>query len=660
MTQRFVSPGRVFVVIALTALALCLAGMLTYVSPDRLLAALLDPDRAAFGEVYVHFSLMPRIVIAILSGVALAFAGTIFQQLLKNPLAEPSTLGILSGAQLAITLASLSVVSLSATQRELAGLAGGLGAVALVCGLAARSGFAPITLLLSGMIVSFVAGSASVITALFHHEYLRGVFIWGSGSLIQNDFTNATAVLTRMLILMPALLLFVRPLSIAGLDDASARSLGISPAVLRAIVLFLATVLSALVVARVGVIAFIGLAAPNIARLSGARTFQQRLLWGSLFGAALLLFADGIVLTAARAIGEVPTGTVTALSGALVMLLMLKTVPPAAAQIVAGASDRMRNRSPHKLALPVVVVILALFAIFSLYEHLFSQGIDSSVLLSERWPRVLTSASAGAMLALAGAITQAATGNPMASPEGLGVSAGAGLGIIGAFFVGGMASPVMPLIGGVFGAALAFSIILAVARTRSFAPGPVLLAGVAIGALITAVISLIVASGDPRVAYILAWTMGPTFRATSIVAIIAATLAVFALGLSPLFRRWLDVLPLGDALARSVGIRPGLARGVMLVFVATLTAASTLIVGPLSFVGLMAPHLTRMAGSRGTVSFVFTASAVGALLMTVADWLGRSVDFPYEIPAGVLAAFIGGPYFLWVIYRQNGRSAVMK
>lgn len=653
MKQRFTSPGRLLVVIAVTALALCLSGMLSYVSPDRLIDALIDPDRSAFGEVYVHFSLVPRILVAILAGIALAFTGTIFQQLLKNPLAEPSTLGILSGAQLAITLASLSAVSLSATQREIAGLAGGLGAVALVCGLAARSGFAPITLLLSGMIVSFAAGSASVITALFHHEYLRGVFIWGSGSLIQNDYSNAVALLNRMVVLMPVLLLFARPLAIAGLDDTSARSLGISPAGLRAIVLFLATVLSALVVARVGVIAFVGLAAPNVARLSGARTFRQRLLWGSLFGATLLLFADGIVLAAAPAIGDVPTGTITALSGALIIMLMLKNVPPAAAQIIAGGSARMVNKAAHRLVLPVAVVTLALFAAFSLDEQFFSGGIDSEILLSERWPRVMTAASAGALLALAGAITQAVTGNPMASPEGLGVSGGSGLGIIAAFFLGGLASPLTPLIGGVVGAAIAFSVILVVAGRHRFSPGPVLLAGISVGALVTAIISIVVASGDPRAAYILAWTMGPTFRANSIVAIIATVLAVLALGFSPLFRRWLDVLPLGDALARSLGVRPGFARGVLLGFVATLTAAATLIVGPLSFVGLMGPHLARMAGSRASPSFVFTASAFGALLMTVADWLGRTLDFPYEIPAGVLTAFLGGPYFLWAVFRQT-------
>jgi len=650
-----VTPARVYWLAMILALTLCVLGQLRYVAPDRLLEAFLYPDSTSFGQAYVHFSLLPRMAVAVLAGTTLGFTGTIFQQILKNPLAEPSTLGVLSGAQLAITIVSLSLASVSAEQRELAGVVGALAAVALVCGLSFRSGFAPVTLLLSGMIVSFAAGSASVIMALFHHEYLRSVFIWGSGSLIQNDFSNAGALWWRMLVLVPALLIFIRPLAIAGLDDANARSLGISPSKLRLTVLFLATVLSAMVVARIGVIAFIGLAAPHIARMCGARTLPQRLLWGALIGGALLLLADGIVLVITPYLGEVPTGTITALAGALAMLFMLREVPAAPFQ---GTSDSaLRPMAPitRKRALPLLVVLMILVVGLSLTEHVSSSNIDMSVLVNGRWPRVLTSASAGAMLALSGAVLQAVARNPMASPEGLGVSGGAGLGIIAALFLGGMSSPVMPLAGGIIGALIALAIILFVAKRHSFAPGPVMLAGVAVGALVTSVISVIVASGDPRATYVLAWTMGPTFRATGLVAIIAALIAIVALLLSPLFCRWIEILPMGDSLARSIGVNTVRVRATLLLFSATLTAAATLIVGPLSFVGLMAPHIARMSRPRGPGSFMLMSSIIGGLLMMLADWIGRSVDFPYEIPAGVLASFIGCPYFIFLAFRQGAK-----
>jgi iron complex transport system permease protein len=641
---------------ALAAFGLYAVAISGYVPITDLSATFLHPDPASFGQIYVHYSLLPRIIVAILAGAALTFVGTIFQQLLKNPLAEPSTLGILSGAQLAITLLSLSVVTASGFQRDIAALIGGLTAVAIVSGFARKTGFSPMTLLLCGMVISFSAGSASVILALFHHEYLRGVFIWGSGSLIQNDYSNAIALAIRLIIFVPVLLLFQRPLAIAGLDDANARSLGLSLPSMRALVLFIATVLAALVVARVGVIAFVGLAASHVARMAGARTLNERLFWGALIGALLLLVADGIVLVSAPIIGEVPTGTITAITGALLMLALLRSAPPSIDQLTPIEEHNTSSRQiSGRVLFFVCCAILVPVTIFSLTEQVFTHGIDPWALFSGRWPRVLTSASAGAMLAIAGAITQAITRNPMASPEGLGVSGGAALGIIAAFFFGGMASPLMPIAGGILGAFLSFSLVLAVARQRSYAPGPVLLGGIAVGALATAIISLIVASGDPRASYILAWTMGPTFRATGIVALIATALALIGFALSPLFRRWIAVLPLGDQRARALGINPGRSRGALLLFVATLTGIATLVVGPLSFVGMMAPHIARMAGARGQARILFAASAIGAALMITADWLGRTADFPYEIPAGVIAALIGGPYFLWVI-RSNGKT----
>lgn len=651
------TPPRLVFIITLAAIALHAVAIGHYVPISDVLRALWQPDPASFEQIYVHFSIIPRILVALLAGGALAFIGAIFQQLLKNPLAEPSTLGILSGAQLAITLLSLSTVAVTAGQREMAGLVGGLFAVALVAGLGKASNYAPMTLLLCGMVISFSAGSASVILALFNHEYLRGVFIWGSGSLIQNDYSNATALALRMIVLIPVLLLFFRPLSIIGLDASHARSLGVSPGGLRAAVLFIATVLSAVVVARVGVIAFVGLAATNLARIVGARTLRQRLLWGGLLGAALLLLADSLVLAGVPVIGEVPTGTATAIIGAVLMLVLIKSVPHSIDQLSSDTLNQRNTPLAGRFLLPGCLAIAVAFALFSLTERFAAGGVETSVLLDGRWPRVLTSASAGAMLAIAGAVTQAITRNPIASPEGLGISAGAGLGIIAAFFAGGMASPVLPLAGGIAGAFIAFAIILGVAKGRSYAPGSVLLSGIAISALATAMISLIVASGDPRASYILAWTMGPTFRATSFVASIAAVLVMIGLAISPLMRRPLEVLPLGDSTARSLGLNPARSRLVLLLFIAVLTGAATVIVGPLSFVGMMAPHIARAAGARGQIHTLLTASAIGATLMISADWLGRAADFPYEIPAGVIAAFIGAPYFLWAIHSRGRQSS---
>ncbi|EKF58664.1 iron-hydroxamate transporter permease subunit [Agrobacterium albertimagni AOL15] len=645
-------PLLLFILLLLSALALTIVGYSRHVPLSRIVAAILDPAPDSFGEIYLHYALLPRIFVALSAGAALSLSGVIFQQVLKNPLAEPSTMGLLSGAQLAITLAALAAPGMAVWSIELAAITGALATLGLVMLLASRGGFSPVTMLLAGMIVSFFAGTASVVLALFNHEYLRSVFIWASGSLVQNDFSNAVALAWRLAVCIPMLVLLARPLAIAGLDDASGRSLGVPVRTLRLAALFIASVLAAFVVARVGVIAFIGLAAPHLARFAGARTFSERLLWSPLLGGALLLLADGSVLVMARYIAEVPTGTATAFFGAFLLLVLLKNMPLTALHAEARTPTSSPRHRPH-FALFIAIVMMVVVVVFSLSEQLFIDNLPSAELFSGRWPRVLAAASAGAMLALAGTIMQSVTANPLASPEGLGVSSGAALGIIATLLLAGTFSPLVMLLGGIGGALATFLVMMAITRKSAHAPGPVLLAGAAIGTFAATLITVVLASGDPRAVYVLAWSMGPTYRATAITGLAGLAVLVVALALVPLVRRWLQILPLGDQAARELGLAPRRSRTALLSLSAVLTASATLIVGPLSFVGLIAPHIAAMTAPPKPLNRALCATAIGASLMTAADWLGRSIHFPYEIPAGVLAAFVGGPYFLWLLYRRH-------
>ncbi|MDQ1199362.1 Fe(3+)-hydroxamate ABC transporter permease FhuB [Agrobacterium sp. SORGH_AS 787] len=649
MTKR---PLLLFALLAIPALALTIAGYSDHVSLLRIVPAMRHPEPGNFGETYLRFALFPRFFVALVAGAALSLSGVVFQQVLKNPLAEPTTLGLLSGAQLAVTLTTLASPAVAIWSIELAAISGALITLALVILLASRSHFSLTTMLLAGMIISSFAGTASVVLTLFNHEYLRSVFIWASGSLVQNDFSNASALALRLLICLPLLLLLVRPLTIAGLDDASVRSLGVPVKTLRLAALFLASILAAFVVARVGVIAFIGLAAPHLTRLSGARTFSQQLLWAPIVGGAILLLADGSVLVMTRYMAEVPTGTATAFFGAILLLFLVKDMSASSAPVETQATRVIPRRRPYLVLSLATILFLGMVA-FSLTERLFIDNLAWEELFSGRWPRVVAAASAGAMLAVAGAIMQAITANPLASPEGLGVTSGAALGIIASLFVAGTFSPLVMLLGGVSGALAAFLLMMMLTRTSSHAPGPVLLVGAAIGTFAATLITLLLASGDPRAVYVLAWSMGPTYRANAITAIAGLGIVFFALPLLPLCGRWLRILPLGDHAARELGLSPRLSRTCLLSLAAVLTAAATLIVGPLSFVGLVAPHIAAMTTRPNPVHRTLCAAAIGAGLMTGADWLGRSVHFPYEIPAGVLAALIGGPYFLWLLSRKQ-------
>lgn len=151
----------------------------------------------------------------------------------------------------------------------------------------------------------------------------------------------------------------------------------------------------------------------------------------------------------------------------------------------------------------------------------------------------------------------------------------------------------------------------------------------------------------------LTWLSGSTYSVEPAQALRTALVAAGLMILAPLCRRWLTILPLGGATARSVGIALTPARLTILLLAATMTAMATLTVGPLSFVGLMAPHMARMLGFRRALSQMVIAALLGGLLMVFADWCGRMLLFPYQIPAGLLATFIGAPYFVYLLRKRT-------
>jgi len=110
-------------------------------------------------------------------------------------------------------------------------------------------------------------------------------------------------------------------------------------------------------------------------------------------------------------------------------------------------------------------------------------------------------------------------------------------------------------------------------------------------------------------------------------------------------------LPLGGSTAKSLGVSLAVSRVSLLALAASLAAAATILVGPLSFVGVMAPHLARAMGFGRVSSQLLAAVLLGATILTMADWLGRNLLFPWEIPAGILAGFVAGPYLIWLLRR---------
>ena len=611
-------------------------------------------------RILLFNSVLPRAAVALLAGAALGLSGALLQQVLRNPIADPSTLGIASGAQLAMTAATLFAPALMDTSRETVALAGGLGAVALLLSLAWKRGLEPVTVVLAGMVVSLIAMALSATLILANGEYMMSLLIWGSGSLTQQGWDHVQAIAITLVVSLVAAFILTRPLEIVGLDDASAKSLGVNLLVLRLLALAIAVWLATTVTAEIGIIGFIGLAAPTFARLCGARSQKDILIAAPLIGAAILWLTDGLVQLAAGGSAEmVPTGAATALLGGPLLLYLLPRL-----RFLRRSPASLPPASERRIARPVLpLVALLLLALVTIALALVvGRGPDGwnlatgplfDALLPFRAPRIVAAAAAGAMLAAAGTILQRMTGNPLASPEVLGVSAGAGVGLAAVLFT--LTAPGMGerLLGATAGVAVVLVALLAIAQRQEENSERLLLGGLAAGALCNALVNAAMITGDARAFQLLAWISGSTSQVGWTEAWIVLTVALVLLGLLPLLTRWLAVLPLGTGQARALGLPLRASRTILILFAAGLTAAASLVVGPLSFAGLVAPHMARLLGFGPAQQHLLASILIGAGLMTGADWLSRIASFPYQLPLGLFASLIGGPYLVWLLHRNR-------
>ena len=615
-----------------------------------------DPQR-----LLLIYSTLPRIVTALLAGAALSLSGSLLQQVLRNPLASPSTLGISAGANLALVAVMLAFPALQGLSRDAVALFGSAAAAAVVFLIGARRGFSPLALVLAGLIVGVWSGALAAILVLMNDRYLSGLFIWGAGSLAQQSWTIPLSLLPKIATLSIAALLMARPLALMELGDSGASGLGLSVKRTRVVAVCIAIALAAIVTSAVGVIGFIGLIAPRIAQLAGARQMKSQLIWSPLIGAGLLLLTDeALVLLSGASSTFLPTGAITALLGAPLLLLMLPRLK--AVQRSAPSPSQNASRALHTprvlllASVPALVLLLAGAVFFgrapdgtwTLLAYLHWPDV-----LPYRLPRIAGAFAAGAMLGVVGAILQRLSGNEMASPEVLGISAGATLGVTAALFL--LPAPDMAAQLG-FGGIGAFAVLIAIflfGIRSGFAPERVLLTGIALGAMLDAFISVLAASGDPRAMIVMQWMSGSTYLVDTPKAISAMMAAIAGLALAFLAHRWLDLLPLGAQAAQAIGIRVNFARACLFALAAAMTAAATLVVGPLSFIGLMGPHLARELGLRRAAPQLAGAALAGGSLMVLADWFGRMIAFPYQMPAGLVSALVGAPLLLILLMKRR-------
>nr|WP_241665665.1 iron ABC transporter permease [Prescottella subtropica] len=283
-----------------------------------------------------------------------------------------------------------------------------------------------------------------------------------------------------------------------------------------------------------------------------------------------------------------------------------------------------------------------------------------AIVVESRLPRALTAAAVGASLAVAGAVAQAVTRNPLADPYLLGVSSGAGFGVaavtvlgIGAGTWGVFTLPLAAFLGALLPLA---GIVLVASRAHDATA--VVLVGAAMTMVFSAAVTfvLLVLGDDHQLGTVMRWLAGGFGDATWTTLIAPVTLLVVA-GIGVLLcSRRLDLLLTGDDGATALGMNVPRFRILMLLAVSVLTAGAVAVSGTIGFVGLLVPHLAGFLAGRTSARLLPTAAVLGALVLVLADIVARSVSSTTELPVGVVTGIVGGPVFIAMLWHRYGKA----
>lgn len=653
-------PASLTLLLFAMALILCLEQLAHQLPWHEAWQAMRGTIRPTLAQQVFTLMWLPRQGMAILCGLALGFTGVVMQQALRNPLAEPMTLGIASGATLALSLVTLMAPAWLLIGREWIALSGAFIAFALVLLLSLRQGFTPLALTLAGMLVNLYCGAANLLLSIIYDRSLSAVFIWGGGSLTQENAHALWWLLPRLLMAALPVLFILRPLRLLALDERVTRSIGLPAGWVRAIAIASALLISSLVISVVGVIGFIALAAPHLAALAGAKQLRQKLIWSPLLAAGLLWLTDQGVSRLNGIDGLLlPTGMMTALAGAPLLLWFL---PRLRHIFQPDVNEPQTSPFPARrfALLPAVMLFLIMLAV----ALGFARGVNGwhwnslneiRVMLPFRLPRLLAAIAAGVLLAAAGVILQRISRNPMASPELLGIGAGASLGITVQLLLWPMAGMSGMLVSSAAGSLLTLGLTLWQARHYALNPQRMLLSGLAITALFQSVAAIVISNNGMAAAMLRQLMTGSTYYVSTPIAAIAFSLALVLLAITPLLRRALVLLPLHQ-IPSSLGLNITQSRLLLMLLAATMTGVATLIVGPLSFIGLLGPQLARQLGARRPMGQLMLATLIAAMLMMLADWAGSNLLYPRQIPAGLMATLMGGPWLALLLWRPLNSS----
>lgn len=591
---------------------------------------------------------LPRLVIGIFAGGALAVSGAILQTLTKNPLASPGTLGINAGAFFFVVLSMIFFPSLLGNFPFLTALFGAVLSALMVIILSGKQ-MDPIRVALTGMIISLLFSSITGTLQLLFENQTNGLFLWGSGTLVQLNWDGVRFAAPIVGITFVFALVMAKSMDILLLGDDVATSLGQNVVVVKLVTWVIAIVLAASTVSVVGPIGFIGLMAPHIIRMMGVRGHFQIILQSFLWGGVLLIGADvlGRLIQPGQ---EIPVGAMTALvGGPWLLYLAWKT-----AKSTKGGDRQMGGalkpiKLPYAMLVTVILIVSIVLVAISYNGMSWSMEWMKPVIWNFRIPRVLTAFIVGIMLAITGVLLQGVLRNPLADASVLGVTSmgGAGAMLLLVIF------PAVPVeflpLGAIVGAALALSIILITSWNNNFQPMLVALMGIAISAFGSAATQVFVVKAKLAVSGALVWLSGSTYAKGWDDVQLAIILFVLFIIPAIYVTRGLDTLTFGDDIAAGLGLNVRSVRFAALIIGVAISTAAVSLVGTIGFIGLVAPHIARRLVGFRHLPLLLLSGLLGGLLLVAADFIGRVFIAPKEIPSGLIVALIGTPYLLYLL-----------
>jgi iron complex transport system permease protein len=281
-------------------------------------------------------------------------------------------------------------------------------------------------------------------------------------------------------------------------------------------------------------------------------------------------------------------------------------------------------------------------------------GETYQIIYNIRLPRVFLGALVGMNLALAGCVLQGVLRNPLADPGIIGVSAGAGLAAMLVMILWPELTAIVPL-AAFFGALAALVLVLALAWNKGVQPLPMVLAGVAVAALLGGGMSILMIFYSDKIQGTVNWMAGSLQgKSWEHIRMILPYSLIGALGVV-FFSRYLNLLQLGDEVAKSLGARVQAVRFGLIILAALLAASAVSSAGLLGFVGLIVPHITRMLIGSDFEYLMPCSALFGAVTVVAADLAARTVFRPVEIPVGIFMAFLGAPFFIYLLRKGMRR-----